>query len=194
MAATRRTLTISWIGKILFWMFALAGVIFLARVSLMKAEAVYNAAIFLPLGWAVAWSHSFKRIRAGVLLLSGLPLLAGFGWKGVVLLERAKTNPVSFAELQKIISEKTAQGVVVPPAFYLACPDPWKVSFSDPDQVGGEGASWLIAKQSNTGHVSPRDLPGFALLDNRFGAPLRIFGIPISNSPKGWEYALYKKD
>lgn len=194
MAATRRTLTISWIGKIFFWVFALAGVIFLARVSLMKAEAVYNAAIFLPLGWAVAWSHSSTRIRAVILLLSGLPLLAGFGWKGVVLLERAKTDSVSFTELQKTIREKTVEGVAVPPAFYLACSDPWKVSFSDPDQAGDEGAPWLIAKQANTGFVSPRDLPGFGIVDNRFGAPLRIFGFPISNSPKGWEYALYKKD
>lgn len=190
----RRTAKSSSMIKVFFGIFALAGVIFLARVSLVKAEAVYNAAVFLPLGWAMAWSHSSPRIRTLVLLLSGLPLLAGISWKGFILLERAKTDPVSFAELQKTIGEKTPEGVVVPAAFYLACPNPWRVSFSDSDPLGFEGATWFIAKQANTGLFSPRDLPGFALMDNRFGAPLPAFGFPTSNSPKGWEYALYKKD
>lgn len=190
----RRTSKSSRVIKVLFGIFTLAGFFCLARFSLVKAEAVYNAAVFLPLGWALAWSHTSARGFAALLLMSGLPLVASLGWKSTILVERAKVGAVSFEELGKTISEKTAEGLVVSPAFYLACPNPWKVSFSDADDVQSGGAPWLIAKQANTGRASPQDLPGFALQENRFGVPLRIFGFPISNSPKGWEYALYKKN
>jgi len=180
--------------QVIFWACLAACLFILFRISLVKAEAVYNATVFLPILWALAWGTGRELFRSTLLFASGIPLLAAFAWKSAILMERSRTQPIAFTALQKAIEEKTEEGLAVAPAFYLACPDPWRVRFAEASEPKAQEEKWLITKQANTGRSTPLDLPGYLLETDRFGPPLRFFGFAISNSPKGWEYAVYQKE
>ena len=140
-----------------------------------------------------AWGACHGRFRPLLLLASSFPLVAGFAWKSLLLLQRSQIEPVRFSALQKVIEEKTSEGLAVAPAFYLACPDPWKVRFTEAREAKAQDEKWLITNQANTGRFTPAEFLGYSLQADHFGSPLVVMGYAIANSPKGWEYALYQK-
>lgn len=172
---------------------ALLFALFIFRMAVAKSEAAYNAIGWIPLFLAAIFHATPPRWMVlaliGGLLLSSSALIRST----LILIHQYRGESVKFEELREEIAKRAEQGVLVSPAFFLACPDPWKVEFDDMREKQGARPPWLVKQQFNSGLASPPEIPGYLLEKNRFGPGIKIFGFPISRTPGGWEYAVYQR-
>lgn len=165
----------------------------LFKLAFVKTEASYNAVVWLPvfLAGILVCSQSVMK-NPLILICLALPLL---GWlrSWICLLHQTRENTVGFAEVQEIIRGKEKEGIQVSRGLFLAVSNPEKVFFEqshgNPPGIPG----WRIEQQTNRGLREPPEFPGYRLVENRFGPPIKILGLPISRTPGGWEYALYRR-
>lgn len=183
--------------SLLRWIASLiAAVVFgglLIKLAFVKTEASYNAVVWLPVFLAAMLACSQSVMKNPLILIClALPLL---GWlrSWVCLLHQTRENTVGFAEVQEIIRGKEKEGIQVSRGLFLAVSNPQKVFFEqshgNPPGIPG----WRIEQQTNRGLSEPPDFPGYRLVENRFGPPIKILGLPLSRTPGGWEYALYQR-
>ena len=160
----------------------------LGKIAFSKTEASYNAVVWIPIFMAILLTKKLSKIPRVALLFSlALPVL-GLARGGLVLMHQFREEAVSLREVSSVISAKEKDGIQISTGLFLAAPDPKLVSFG-----GGPEPLWRMEQQTNRGVREPRDLSGYRLVENRFGGPIRILGLPISRTPGGWEYALYRR-
>ena len=157
------------------------------KVAFFKTEASYNAVVWIPLFLAVLLSGEIKKAsRIAPLFALALPIL-GLARSSLVLIQQFKAEAVLFQEVQEVILAKEKDGIQISPGLFLAAPDPRQVSFGEME------TPWRMEQQTNRGVSQPPEIPGYRLVKNRFGSPIRILSLPISRAPGGWEYSLYQR-
>jgi len=90
-------------------------------------------------------------------------------------------------------SRHREQGVEVSSGLFLAVPDPWLVSFTGANLTSETLPKWRIEQQTYRGAQSPPSFAGYELVENRFGRGVKILGVPVSRTPGGWEYAVFRR-
>jgi hypothetical protein len=165
----------------------------LFRTAFVKSEAAYNAVVWLPLFAAVAVPWMTCRVLWFALLMAlSLPVL-GLSRSALLLWHQAGTGP-SYAEARAVAQRHLGEGLAVAPGLFLASPDLRNTRFGRGDGfLDATGPAWFLDQQVATGRTEPRQHDGYDLVENRFGSAVKIFGIPISRAPTGWQYALYER-
>ena len=184
---------LSLLRRIMFCSLGLAFLSGLAKVAFFKTEASYNAVVWIPV--AVAIGAGFSQARLTQMILLGslcLPVL-GLTRSGLILGNQFTNNAVSFNEVQRVIDSKVRQGVEVSSGLFLAVPDPRLVSFAGANSTPERLPRWRIEQQTYRGAQSPPSLAGYELVENRFGRGVKILGVPVSRTPGGWEYAVFRR-
>lgn len=164
----------------------------LARIALVKTEASYNAVVWFPLLAAVGVAGSGAGWRVGIVSVALILPTVGLARSAVILERQPINGPGSYYTAREVISHYNSQGLAVAPGLFLACPDLHHVLFTH-SPANGMGKTWWIDQQVNTGHSSPSFYTGYELKDSTFGPALRLGGIPISRTPNGWQFALYRR-
>lgn len=177
-------------------MFCTLGFVFLlgiAKVAFFKTEASYNAVVWIPVAVAMGVGFSQVWLARMILLVSlCLPVL-GLARNAFILGHQFTQEAVSFREVWEVITKKIEEGVEVSSGLFLAVPDPRLVSFAGSQLTNGVPSLWRIEQQTYRGAQNPPDLPNYEIVENRFGRRVMVLGVPISRTPGGWEYAIYKK-
>jgi hypothetical protein len=178
-----QTIAVGYVLSALLFFF-LIGV---GKVAFLKTEASYNAVVWIPLFLAILLSVEIKNASRIALLFALILPVLGLVRSSLVLIWQFRPEAVSFYEAQDVMVVKEREGIQISSGFFLAAPDPRQVYF------GGEATLWRLEQQTNRGVIQPPEIPGYRLVKNRFGGPIRILGLPISRTPGGWEYALYRR-
>ena len=186
-------LRLSPLRRIIFCSLGLAFLSGLAKVAFFKTEASYNAVVWIPVAVAIVAGIFQARVTRMILLGSlCLPVL-GLARSALILGNQFTKNAVSFHEVQRVINSKVGQGVEVSSGLFLAVPDPWLVSFTGANLTSETLPKWRIEQQTYRGAQSPPSLAGYELVENRFGRGVKILGVPVSRTPGGWEYAVFRR-
>ena len=119
--------------------------------------------------------------------------MLGLARSGLILGHQFTEEAISFHNVRLVIEKKIKEGVEVSPGLFLAVPDPRLVTFAGGQSRKRVFPLWRIEQQAYKGVQNPPDVSGYRLTENKFGGPIRIFGLPISRTPGGWEYALYRR-
>jgi hypothetical protein len=189
---------VRWIRSSTFWrqllttglmlLFALA----IYRVAFVKSEAAYNAIVWMPL-FAAVWLTSLERRFQLLLLIIALALpMVGLFRSSLLLVSQISTGP-SFAEVRGVISRRVNEGVLVSKGLFLAVPDLRRVQIGKPGETDASQPVWFIDQQMATGRTKPRQYAGYDMVLDEFRPSVRVFGLPISRAPTGWQYSLYRK-
>ena len=97
-------------------------------------------------------------------------------------------GPGSYQVVANVVSQHRGPGLSISPGLFLASPNWQDVRFTrDASDVV------RIEQQIYTGRATPLAVAGYELLENTFGPSLRVGGLPISNTPNGWEFAVFRK-
>jgi hypothetical protein len=164
----------------------------LFRVALVKSEAAYNAVVWLPLLAAVAAVRMDRlAVYAVVFLALSLPTL-GLMRSSFLLLHQVLQGP-SYSEVRELAARCLPDGLALSSGLFLASPDLRATRFGAPDKAAVDGPRFFLEQQLASGRSEPKVREGYELVENRFGGAVEIFGMPISRSPTGWQYALYRK-
>jgi len=175
------------------WYSALALVAFsvvLIRVAFVKTEASYNAVVWVPLMASVAF-HVHRSDLAAWSLIGALALpVVGLSRSSVLVARQFTEDAVGFGDVQRRIRELAPFGCSVTSGLWLAVDHLEQVNIG---QGRSNGARFLIQQETNTGRSSPLPIDGYRLVDNHFRPGWTLFGLPISRTAAGWEYAVYER-
>lgn len=165
----------------------------LFRTAFVKSEAAYNAIVWLPLFAAVALPAA-TRWAGWIALLIALSLpVAGLSRSALLLWNQASTGP-SYAEVRAVAQRHLAEGLAVSPGLFIATPDLRQTLFgSGQSYLAAARPVWFLDQQVATGRTQPPDYEGYDLVENTFAGPVKIFAMPISRAPTGWQFALYRR-
>ena len=177
--------------KSLFVICCLLFAVAVFRLTVVRGEAVYNIIPFLPVFAATAL-HGGRGFPGAVLLIAALVFPAVGLARSSVLLGSQVANGPRFEEVRQAITERVDEGLLVSKGLWLAVPELGRVEYGRPGFGRGE-PRWFIDQQLATGRPSPATYPGYSLVLDRFSGPVKVFGLPISRAPTGWQYALYEK-
>ena len=160
----------------------------LGKVAFSKTEASYNAVVWIPLFLAILLTEEpDKASRVALLFALFLPVF-GLARSSFVLVHQFRAAAVSLSQVSSVILEKEREGIQISTGLFLAAPNLNVVSFG-----AGSKPLWRIEQQTNRGVSQPPEIHAYSLEENKFDNPIRILGLPISRTPGGWEYALYRR-
>jgi hypothetical protein len=155
----------------------------------MKSEASYNVAVWIPLWVSLALSGRPSRWRTGAVVLAlALPVL-GLGRSALVLSRQFRPDTVTFSFLRSTIQRLALDGCRVTPGLWLAAEGTEGVTFGNP---GEAPARFALVQQTDTGRSQPPAYNGYRLVANYFRPGITVFGMPVSRTSGGWEFAEYE--
>jgi len=161
----------------------------LVRLALLKTEASYNAVVWMPLFASIAASGRSRWQSWAVVIAFVFPAI-GFVRSSAVLASQLRPNAVSFHDAQEAIRGLTPSGCSVSSGLWMAASDSVAVTVG---AMPSTPARYYVRQQANLGLSSPPDLPGYRLVQNRFGAAVRLFGLPVARTASGWNFAVYER-
>ncbi len=160
-----------------------------ARLAFLKSEASYNAVAWMPLLASIAASSRTRWQSWAVVIAFVFPVI-GFVRSTAVLASQLQPHAVSFRDAQEAIRGLTPSGCSVSSGLWMAA------SGSAAVTAGGmpsTPARYYVRQQANFGLSSPPELPGYRLVENRFGGGVRLFGLPLARTAGGWNFAVYER-
>jgi hypothetical protein len=160
------------------------------RIAFLKTEASYNAVVWMPVLACIAVSSGTSRWRTVFVTVALLFPAAGLARSGIVLSRQFQPESVTFGEARQRIQELAVRRCSVSSGLWLVVDDVRGVAIEDRDAPEGE---CFVRQQTMTGMASPPTYPGFRLVEDRYGPGIRLFGIPLSRTPGGWEFAVYER-
>ena len=177
-------------------------IFFLAAMAMLTAivlfftfqtmEASYNLYVLFPVfGFFIL--YLLKYIKQKVVYASAMLLLftGSVGYARRTLLFPAHiSSGMLYEDAREMISKIDAKKITVTASLYSLPPDIRKVT----DNKNDTAANYLIYQQNFSGLLSPPEVEGYELLDNKFiRQPVKVAGIKIASSPPGYQFALYRK-
>jgi hypothetical protein len=193
-------------------MAALVCILLLALVCWRIAPGArnYNLLPFVPaaiLPVFCALSIGQQHIRCQRMLLVSLSLavsavvcLGGSGLARSLLIANAPSDRVTLAAAREAVGQIPAdQSVAVTSGLFTALPPESHASVVRNTLImeGSEvpvSTDWLFVQQINPARTDPPVLPGYELAVHKFSRQVpSLFGFAIANSPRGYNYALYKR-
>ena len=78
----------------------------------------------------------------------------------------------------------------ITPGLWLAADDMTRVAVAG---LNRPERTFFIRQQTKSGQAAPPPLAGYRLEEDHYHSGLHVFGIPISRTPGGWEFALYER-
>jgi len=174
----------------ILWIPAFVFMLALWRLAFVKSEAVYNAVVWTPLLACLAAANRQSSLRAAMLVLALLAPVAGLT-RNALLLASSRSEAPSFAQLHERLATVDHGELAVSSGLWLAVDNPVRVQVTPSDAPTG---STFVEQQAYTGRSSPRQYDGYRLVENRFGPPITLLGLPISRGSSGWSYAVYVRD
>ena len=179
------------------WVLLGATVAYSWFVGVRLPHTSYNVLFFVPLMMVIAVALALRfglpigvwlalAFLSVVALLSASRLAAEGMWSA-----RVGTSYSQFRE--EILA-------AIPPHATVAVPDAFLVALMGENPpftmkriaLAGETADFLIEAQANSGRCLPSRVAGFTLIEDTFAKhSLRLFGVPIVNTPKAYNFALY---
>jgi hypothetical protein len=178
--------------------YAVAGALLISaallfRIAIVKSEAAYNAVVWIPLIAAVAatWPRIVP-MQLALLVALFLPTAGVFRF-GAVLLSQPHEE-ATYAGLREELERLRGRDVLVSPGLFLAVPELREVRFGrNPAVLQSSPPEWFFDQQYATGRKSPAAYEGYELLEDHFGPGVTVMGFPLSRTPGGWQYALYRR-
>ena len=162
----------------------------LARVALVKTEASYNAVVWIPLMACLVVSRR-QALHAWLVILALAMPAAGLLRSSVILAAQSSPTAVSFDQISERLRQLAPADCTVSQGLWMASDHPAEIHIIGRDQAA---TRFLVLQQAYTGRSVPKPVQGYRLVENHFGGPVRILGVPISRTPGGWEFAVYERE
>lgn len=176
-----------WIAGAFFTCLLLAG---LFRFAFLKTEASYNAVVLMPLFACLALSRYRSAWTSHLLVFALMLPVVGLSRSSLILARQFRPNAVTFTDVRNKIRELAPFGCDITTGLWLAVDNVAAVGIRAADRPSSR---FFVVQQTNTGRSTPTELFGYRLVDNQFGSPLTVLGLPLSRTSGGWEYAVYER-
>lgn len=163
----------------------------LLRTAVLKSEAAYNAVVWLPLLGSLVLVGDTSRWRTAVVVIALCGPAAGWMRAGAILEQRFEAGAITFDAASTRINQLIGQGCAITPGLWLAVDDLTKARFIDRTHLGSDRC--VVVQQARTGQAVPPLLTGYRLVESEFRGGARVFGLPISRTLGGWEFAVYER-
>jgi hypothetical protein len=160
----------------------------LARLAFLKTEASYNAVVWMPLLACVTLSGQARWHVCAVIGVLVFPAI-GLVRSSVVLAQQFRQQTVTFRDAQEKIHELAPLGCSVSSGLWMAA---WGFEGVTTSDGPGTSRRFFVRQQTNMGQARPPSVPGYRLLDDRFGGGTTVLGLPLTRTPGGWNFAVYE--